>query len=106
MFREPNDHPLKLAGRRDPGSIESVEATITPPARSRLALEAGCDFYCHRFRVWYPSIDCALRTRDQNYEGCSACDQGRFNLRRHAETLWQQERPSDVKRRRKSRNHL
>ena len=42
------------------------------------------DFFCARYEVWYPSIDCALRTRFRTAPGCLNCDQGRFNLKRHA----------------------
>jgi hypothetical protein len=45
------------------------------------------DFFCIRYRVWYPSLDCAFRTRFQTAEGCLRCDQGRFNLKRHAAAL-------------------
>jgi len=55
--------------------------------RSGLDFETGCDFYCLRFRVWYPSADCATRTRFQTYDGCRNCDQGRFNLKRHADSI-------------------
>ena len=55
--------------------------------RSGLDFETGCDFFCLRFRVWYPSGDCAVRTRFRTYDGCCDCDQGRFNLKRHAATL-------------------
>lgn len=48
---------------------------------------AGDDFYCIRYRVWYPSLDCAFRTRFHTAEGCARCDQGRFNLKRHAASL-------------------
>lgn len=44
----------------------------------------GDDFFCIRYRVWYPSFDCAVRTRFRTSEGCLRCDQGRFNLKRHA----------------------
>jgi len=44
----------------------------------------GDDFFCIRYRVWYPSFDCAIRTRFRTSEGCLRCDQGRFNLKRHA----------------------
>jgi hypothetical protein len=46
--------------------------------------EPGDDFFCIRYRVWYPSFDCAIRTRFQTAPGCLRCDQGRFNLKRHA----------------------
>jgi len=46
--------------------------------------EPGDDFFCLRYRVWYPSFDCAIRTKFQTSEGCLRCDQGRFNLKRHA----------------------
>ena len=45
------------------------------------------DFFCQRFQVWYPSFDCALRTRFRTCDGCLQCDQGRFNERRHATAL-------------------
>ena len=47
----------------------------------------GDDFFCIRYRVWYPSHDCAIRTRFHTSEGCARCDQGRFNLKRHAASL-------------------
>jgi hypothetical protein len=45
------------------------------------------DFYCLRYRVWYPSFDCAYRTRHRTAPGCRDCEQGRFNLKRHAAAL-------------------
>lgn len=49
--------------------------------------EPGDDFFCLRYRIWYPSLDCAVRTKFRTAPGCARCDQGRFNLRRHAATL-------------------
>lgn len=49
--------------------------------------EPGDDFFCLRFRIWYPSIDCAFRTRFATSPACARCDQGRFNLKRHASAL-------------------
>lgn len=49
--------------------------------------EPGDDFFCLRFGVWYPSFDCAIRTKYDTCPGCRKCDQGRFNLRRHSRTL-------------------
>ncbi len=49
--------------------------------------DPGDDFFCLRYQLWYPSIDCAIRTRYQTSGGCANCDQGRFNLRRHASAL-------------------
>jgi hypothetical protein len=66
---------------------ENARQSPTIRPRSGLDFENGCDFFCLRFRVWYPSMDCAARTRFQTYDGCRNCDQGRFNLKRHAETL-------------------
>ena len=54
------------------------------PAGTR---EPGDDFFCLRYRVWYPSYDCAFRTRFQTSPGCARCDQGRFNLKRHSSAL-------------------
>jgi hypothetical protein len=55
--------------------------------RERVPLTSEDDFFCLRYQVWYPSFDCAIRTRFYTFPGCSACDQGRFNLRRHSITL-------------------
>ena len=45
------------------------------------------DFYCLRYSVWYPSLDCAYRTKFRTAPGCLNCDQGRFNLKRHADAF-------------------
>ena len=45
------------------------------------------DFFCNRFQVWYPSLDCAFRTRFRTSDGCLDCEQGRFNLKRHSREL-------------------
>jgi hypothetical protein len=45
------------------------------------------DFFCLRYAVPYPSIDCAFRTLYRTCPGCSDCEQGRFNLKRHRSTL-------------------
>ena len=45
--------------------------------------EPDDDFFCIRYQVWYPSIDCAIRTRYQTSDGCKNCDQGLFNHKRH-----------------------
>ena len=47
----------------------------------------GDDFFCLRYQVWYPSLDCAVRTKFRTSPGCLDCDQGRFNLHRHAAAL-------------------
>lgn len=58
-----------------------------PPAIPAGTRQSGDDFFCLRYRVWYPSFDCAIRTRFHTSEGCARCDQGRFNLKRHATAL-------------------
>jgi len=45
------------------------------------------DFFCLRYQLWYPSFDCAVRTRFQTANGCLECDQGRFNMKRHRQAL-------------------
>ena len=45
------------------------------------------DFFCLRFGVWYPSVDCAYRTLYRTCPGCFDCEQGRFNLKRHRASL-------------------
>ena len=61
--------------------------SVTPCCPSEAHKEADDDFFCLRFQVWYPSIDCAYRTRWQTCAACANCDQGRFNLKRHAAAL-------------------
>lgn len=51
------------------------------------------DFFCLRYQVWYPSVDCAVRTRFRTAPGCANCDQGRFNARRHATSVMRLSRP-------------
>ena len=63
---------------------DAEDAKGTPPRGTR---GSDDDFFCIRYRVWYPSIDCAIRTRFRTADGCLRCDQGRFNLKRHAEAL-------------------
>jgi len=45
------------------------------------------DFVCHRFEIWYSSLDCAIRTKFQTCPACERCAQGRFNLERHRAAL-------------------
>ncbi|MCP3979873.1 MAG: hypothetical protein GY716_11240 [bacterium] len=47
------------------------------------------DFFCIRYQVWYRSFDCGYRTLFETCDGCSACEQGRFNLKRHYSSLVQ-----------------
>ena len=57
------------------------------------ARDVGDDFFCLRFKVWYPSFDCAIRTRYRTSPSCRDCEQGRFNLKRHASELARLRRP-------------
>jgi hypothetical protein len=45
------------------------------------------NFFCNRYQVWYPSFDCAVRTKFRTSDGCRDCEQGRFNLKRHSADL-------------------
>lgn len=47
----------------------------------------GEDFFCLRYKVWYRSYDCAIRTKFKTCRGCLDCDQGRFNHKRHSAAL-------------------
>lgn len=63
-------------------------APCAGPDRMRTARrDPEDDFYCIRFDVWYPSIDCAYRTKFRTAPGCLNCEQGRFNFKRHAGAL-------------------
>jgi hypothetical protein len=68
----------------DPHEDADDDAPAALPAGTR---GADDDFFCIRYRVWYPSYDCAIRTRFRTADGCLRCDQGRFNLKRHAAAL-------------------
>jgi hypothetical protein len=46
----------------------------------------GAGFFCRRFQTRYNTLECAIRT-DTHYAPCASCDQGRFNLQRHADDL-------------------
>lgn len=71
------------------GAVRTHEVTLG----SGQPREADDDFFCLRYAVWYPSFDCAWRTRDRTAPGCADCEQGRFNLKRHAATLAQSRHP-------------
>jgi len=60
------------------------EAERLGPCSNR---EPDDDFFCLRYQVWYPSFDCAVRTKFRTAPGCERCEQGRFNLKRHAPSL-------------------
>ena len=45
------------------------------------------DFFCLRYQIWYPSPECAIRTKFKTSAGCLDCEQGRFNLKRHSAAL-------------------
>lgn len=55
--------------------------------RVPLRRDPADDFFCLRFHVYYPSFDCAIRTRFRTCPSCLDCEQGRFNLKRHAASL-------------------
>jgi hypothetical protein len=66
-------------------------AELAPPR------DADDDFSCLRYRVSYPSIDCAFRTLYRTCPGCLDCEQGRFNLKRHRATLLRRRPLSPIK---------
>ena len=39
------------------------------------------DFFCHKYQVWYQSVDCVYRQRNETYTGCVDCFQGHLNAR-------------------------
>jgi len=63
-----------------------AEATGSLPARCSHR-ETDDDFFCLRYQVWYPSVDCAFRTKFRTSAGCCDCQQGRFNFKRHSDAL-------------------
>jgi len=72
----------------DLGVDELPDSGLAPAERMRLARrEPEDDFFCLRYEIWYPSLDCALRTKFRTSPGCEQCQQGRFNLKRHSQAL-------------------
>ena len=59
----------------------------TAPAPVSSHRDPDDDFFCLRYRIWYPSLDCAYRTKYRTYGGCANCEQGRFNLKRHRKAV-------------------
>jgi hypothetical protein len=60
---------------------------VLPPTAQRAPRGPEDDFFCLRYEVWYPSVDCAVRTKFKTAPGCRNCEQGRFNLKRHHAAL-------------------
>lgn len=67
--------------------FDNALALPEPTSSRRAHRDVEDDFFCLRFQVWYPSKDCAIRTKFRTCGGCLDCDQGRFNLKRHAASL-------------------
>lgn len=65
-----------LPGRRRSGS--SLRCTYKAP---------DDDFFCWKFQIWYPSIDCAYRNLHRTCAPCAECAQGQRNLERRAADL-------------------
>ncbi len=74
----------------DLGQLRPVPATAPATATACAHRGADDDFFCLRFGVWYPSVDCAYRTLHRTCPGCLNCEQGRFNLKRHRPALRRQ----------------
>jgi hypothetical protein len=47
----------------------------------------GDDFFCIRYQVYYSSFDCAIRTEFKTSAGCTKCEQGIFNHKRHSDEI-------------------
>lgn len=77
-----DDAPVPGGRERDGHDDDGFE-----PPRACGYREPDDDFFCLRFQVWYASRDCAIRTKFRTCEGCLDCEQGRFNLKRHAVAL-------------------
>ncbi len=67
--------------------LDNAFARSAPSPSLRMHRDVLDDFFCLRYQVWYPSRDCAIRTKYKTSGGCLDCDQGRFNLKRHAASL-------------------
>ncbi len=80
--------PMHDALHDDLATDEPREGGLGAPERMRLSQrEPEDDFFCLRYEIWYPSVDCATRTKFHTSPGCEKCQQGRFNLKRHGQAL-------------------
>jgi len=52
-----------------------------PKAAQRGSPTSEDEFFCEKYRVWYPMLDCNYRVSHATYDGCVDCFQGRANLR-------------------------
>jgi hypothetical protein len=78
----------------DPGEARGLDPAVDAAREiGPRARDLEDDFFCLRFGVWYPSFDCAIRTRYRTCPSCRDCEQGRFNLKRHGSALAQLRRP-------------
>ncbi len=64
------------------------------PSRRRQTSSLRCtykapddDFFCWKFQIWYPSLDCAYRNLHRTCAPCADCAQGSRNLERRATDL-------------------
>ena len=67
--------------------IEYAEPLATTSRMRCMHRGPADDFFCLRYQNWDPSPECAIRTKFKTSPGCVDCDQGRFNLKRHAPAL-------------------
>lgn len=78
---------LRSGGKKRMAHMEYDESLSTPNRMRCVHRGPADDFYCLRYQVWYPSPECAIRTKFKTSPGCLDCEQGRFNLKRHAMAL-------------------
>ncbi len=76
-------HRLELGDfSTEPFAMEATKpAGAATPEMSAGTRGPRDDFYCWKYRVWYPSEDCVYRHANRTYQGCAGCFQGRLNLR-------------------------
>jgi hypothetical protein len=74
--------------------VDGAPESVAPTPRRRRSGTLRCtykgnddDFFCWKFQLWYPSIDCAYRVQHRTCSPCADCAQGRRNLERRAPDL-------------------
>lgn len=75
---------LRLVVVEDPAGEDSAPARSGAESLRCTYKSPEDDFFCWKFQLWYPMIDCAYRNLYRTCTPCADCAQGSRNLERRA----------------------
>lgn len=84
-----NRAALRLVVREDPAGEDSAPVRSGAGSLRCTYKAPEDDFFCWKFQLWYPMIDCAYRNFYRTCTPCANCAQGHRNLERRAVDLAQ-----------------